>query len=390
VQLNLTLVCVALGAWMLAPAAAYGEPKQIVITWSNPIDTTTLSDSINRLRINADDSVSLKVTHFNFLHYSLKLTIEERTIESYVLLDRLWSQIFKAASVLELTADDGSFDGAIVAWRRTLANSDVRLADFVKKFAGQIALSAEQRDEIGSQKTPLGSTTMATLESMRRDALALAETSQEFDLYERVLAQHKLVVGRAGAFVAAADLIVNGKVFPIGKKKSGTVVSFTLAPMDATEATASDPLTASYFVRSTMPLMLHVGYAASRLNDLDFTTVRSASGADLFLATNDETTHSLVTFMSYEFWRWGPSDDVGLSATLGTSFQKPGEQLFFGGGVRVNRFVLSLGTLGTGVKEGVGGVLESVAGAAGQRELFAAVTTKQSWSGFAAISIRVF
>jgi hypothetical protein len=75
---------------------------------------------------------------------------------------------------------------------------------------------------------------------------------------------------------------------------------------------------------------------------------------------------------------------------LGTSFQKPGENLFVGGGVRVNRFVLSAGASGTGVKEGQGGIVEAVAGAAGQRELFAAVTTKLARGGFVAVSLRVF
>jgi hypothetical protein len=373
------------------PATANAESKQIVISWSDRIDAETLKDSIERLRINGDDSVTLKVTQFNFLHYSLKLTIEERTIESYVLLDRLWSQIFKLASPFEADAVASPFDTAIVTWRRALAARDDALEQFIKPFAKTVALTPEQSEAIGRQKATLGTDAIDALESLRRQSLDLAATSEQFDLYERIATQHKAVIGRLSAFVAGADLVVNGQSFPLGKKKAGTVVSFTFTPLDAKDARAAAPFQSSYFVRSTMPLMLHVGYAASRLKDVEFENVRSASGSDLFLSTKDDpTTQSLATFMSYEFWRWGPTNDVGLSATLGTSFQKPGQNIFIGGGVRWSRFVLSLGTQGSGVIAATGSVLETVAGAAGQRELFTTVTTKQQWARFVAVSVRVF
>jgi hypothetical protein len=377
---------------VLAPTIATADQKQIVIPWSVRINTATVENGIRQLRIDAGDSVSLKVTHFNFLHYSLKFTIEERTIESYVLLDQLWSQVFKAAGPLtEQAAATPTFEDAIVIWRKSLAGTDDRLATFMQKFAGKVALTSDECSEIGGQKKPLGEAPMATLESLRRDALDLAATSPQFDLYERVLAQHKAVIARLDAFVKAADLVVNGQVYPVGKKKAGTVVTFTIAPVDAKNTRAGEPFESSYFVQSTRPLMLHVGYAASRLKDVEFDRVRSASGSDLFLSTkSDATTKSLVTFMTYEFWRWGSTDDVGLGATLGTGFQKPGQSLFVSGAVRVNRFVLSVGRSGTGVKEGTGSVLETIAGAAGQRELFTTVTSKQKWARFAALSIRVF
>jgi hypothetical protein len=389
-QIALFWLGAAVSALLVAPATAAAEHKQILIAWSSSIDTTTLEDSIRRLRINGDDSVSVRVTQFNFLHYSLELTIEERTIESYVLLERLWSPIFKLAAPFE-AAGVPPFETAIVTWRRALAGSDSKLAEFMKTYAGSVALTPAQCETIGQNQASLGSAPMESLEGLRREALDLAETSGQLDLYERVLAQHNAVMARLAAFVAAADLVVNGKTFPIGKKKAGTVVSLTLAPVDARDARAAEPLETSYFVRSTWPLMLHVGYAASRLKDLEFDRVRSTSGSDLFLSTkDDQSRQSLATFMSYEFWRWGPTNDLGLSATLGTSFQEPAANLFVGGGFRAHRFVLTLGTSGSGVKTAEGRVLDGVAGAAGQRELYAAVTTKQRWATFAAVSIRVF
>jgi len=56
----------------------------------------------------------------------------------------------------------------------------------------------------------------------------------------------------------------------------------------------------------------------------------------------------------------------------------------------VTRFVISVGASGSGVQEGKGSVLESVAGAAGARELFTTITTRQQWAPFFAISLRVY
>jgi hypothetical protein len=271
------------------PASA--AAKEIVIPWTEKIDAVSVKDRINRRHINANDSVPIRVSHFNFFHYSLKFTGEERTIESSAMLDRLWSQLFRLAGPLA-EADRGPFETAVVTWRRVLANADAELADYTRTFAGQIALTPDECDDMGRHARPLGVEASERLEALRREALDGTETSDDFDVYERVLAQHRAVVERLSAFVRASDVVAHRWVEPLGKKQAASVVTLAITPLGPQGAATGQPLQESYFVRSTRPLQLHVGYSASPLKDLQFDRVRSATGKDLFLATKTSETTS--------------------------------------------------------------------------------------------------
>jgi len=377
------------------PSAAQStssKHKTIIVRWADEVDEKTLTDSISRLKITSDDTVTLRVTHFNWLHYSLKFGIEERTIESYVMLERLWAQILPKPLGQENAALSATaFEKAIVAWRRRMATVDSALSEYTMKFASKVALSGPERQDIVAQVKSLGSDPIVAIETLRRAADALAESIEELDIYERILARHQALLAKLQAFVKAADLVDRGEIHVVGKRKAGTVVTFTITPVNEKGAQAGTPFQSAYFVRSVYPLVLHVGYAASRLKDVEFDKVRSESGSDLFLATkSSDKTESLVTFMSYELRQFGPSADVGLHLTLGTNFDKPGEQLFVGAGLRFTKFVLSVGFSGGEVQEGSNPIGEAIAGAAGRRELFTTIASRKKWEPFAAVSLRVF
>jgi len=383
---------VAIGSGAQAQSTQTPHHKVITIRWADPIDATTLADSINRLGINTNDSVSLRVTHFNFLQYGLTFTVEERLIESYALLDRLWSQILSLPSGLGLRLEElALFESAIVEWRKSLAAADIALSSFLKPYAGHLALSDDERSRILQSRDLFGTQPIDTIENLRRAALNAAQTSAELDLYERVLAQHDRVIQRLNAFLTAIDQVEHGQVHVIGKKKAGTVVAFAIKPVDRQGSQAGQALQSNYFVRSQHPLLLHVGYAASRLQDLRFSSVRSANGADLFLATTaNEKTQALTVFLSYEVKNFGPTALAGIHVTLGAGLWKPGENLYAGGGLRVTRFVFTGGVSSLATSEGSNKTVEAIAGTAGFRELYGAFLQRTLWGPFGAVSIRVY
>ena len=136
----------------------------------------------------------------------------------------------------------------ILAWRRALAKADAGLSDYTKQFAARVFLKQEECEDVGRHGRTHGTEPIAGVESLRRDALDLADSSSDFDVYERVLAQHRAVVERLAAFVTAAGLVEHGWVETLGKKKVATVVTVTIAPVGVKGAWAGEAFQASYFV----------------------------------------------------------------------------------------------------------------------------------------------
>jgi hypothetical protein len=393
------LIFVAIAFVGIVGSPATVEPADraqvtIQIRWAEPADTTTLADSIDRLRITSETTVSVRVTHFNFLHYALQYAVEAKEVESYQLLNTLWSQLLGFFPVPEAVGAAGAvsdFERELVAWRRKLAAVDENLTALLGKYAARRALTDADVASISAAIATAGTGPLAAIETQRRLTLSLAETSAELDLYERIAAQHQTIQNRLSSFITSAGLVRSGETHVIGRRNAGTRITLTVQPVDARESPAGAPVQVSYFVRSTYPLAFHLGYAAGRLTDVEFDKVRSLSGNDLFVATKEnDTTQALAAFMSYELWNWGSAADVGLQATLGTSVPEPGSTFYVGGGVRLLRFVISAGAVSRDVAEGRQLIIEGLGTAAGARELFATIARRRDWGPFLSASVRVF
>ena len=75
-----------------------GSPVTITVDWLklNACLTkeprTSLGNRITR-RINEDDVVRIHVVNFNFVNYTIAYKIDETVVESYVMLEKLFSQL---------------------------------------------------------------------------------------------------------------------------------------------------------------------------------------------------------------------------------------------------------------------------------------------------------
>jgi len=198
------------------------------------------------------------------------------------------------------------------------------------------------------------------------------------------------MLGRIDAFGVAADLVEHGEVHNIGKRKGGTIVTITMTPKSQTQASVAPAAGVEYFSHSRIPVLFHVGYVYSKLQDVQFTTVRSASQADLFsIVKENKATQALAAFLS--LGKTFEQGQVGVFATLGTDFAKPGERVYVGGSLQLLKKTFITGGFVSGTQqEPANKVTDALGAALGARELFATIDPQRRWRGFGAISFRVF
>lgn len=375
------------------PRGRYAQP--IAIVWSADMAAVeeALADEVDRMGISTDTSVTLHVQRFNFLHYTIKYVVKEEVTESYALLDGLWKQILGLRVLpAESQAKATAFDTQLLIWRRQLERADGALTKKLQQYAGNIALSETEVKDVGEALTYVGLEPMGVIESDRQKTLDAAVTSDDLVAFERVDIRHRVVADRLASFVTGARLVKDGQHRVIGQKAAGSRVTISLTPEDRNQAPAGEPLTVSYFVRSTRPLVFHLGYTHGRLKDFEFEKVRALVDKDLFsLVKKNEGIDDMTGFLSYELKKWGAEGQYGLLGTLGTGMRAPGSRLYVGAGLRLmDRIVLGVGGVSGTVAEGAEKVVESLGERLGARELFATISRRRDWAPFFGFSLRVY
>lgn len=364
-----------------------------------------------KTRIDEKTRVTVLVRNFNFLYYGLEYKVEETVVETYATLQKLWGQVFRFASIFAALPPGAeerlrtraaqpcdTFGACLAEWLWEIRKASIALDSEVQKYANErqglrpeavTAIHAYATEDIPAVKGRIRELRERTL-NQGPPPVSVAEV----DLFDRVEAEHAKLLEKLDAFVLSAELIQNGQLRVIGKKKPGTIVTVTLTPKGRLEGSpGGEPLPLEYFVHSRFPVTYHMGYAYSRLRDVDFEKVRSLSNQDLFsLVKKEQNTNTFTAFLSYGVRSW-PADNPkgGLYLTLGTDFEKPGQRLYAGASVRLfERLLLNAGWASATVKEGRDGIVEPVGDGLQTRQLFGATVTRRQWGFFFGASFVVF
>jgi hypothetical protein len=389
-----------------------GAVVTITVDWKKLRDCTVnekgkgLGARIGR-RINEDNPVNIHVTNFNFINYTVSYKVEETVVETYVMLEKLWQQLLgiplfgtPSMSRANLRAHERAvckgFQQCGANWAFKIATVQIVLGEFLEEFAGQTHVTEGNKTTIKNHA--------AELKAHQKDIRDLLKvivdnpgnvptTIPEVGQFETVFGKQEKLFEKIDAYLAAADLVENGKTYPVGKKKTGTIVAVSLTPKDQSQADGKPTTTTEYFVHSKLPVVFHAGYSYSKLKDVEFETVRSLEQTDLFseIRKNTETLNTMVAFLSL-----GRSflvdEKVGAFLSIGTDFSNPGDRLYVGASAQVyKRFFFTVGKLNATVTEGVNPVLERVGNATDSRELFTAIATRRDWSEwFYSVSFKVF
>ncbi len=407
------LVFLFVGALMMLPRPAAAAPctdhpfttaksgglATISIDWEllkKCVDAKTDPGGRIEVRLDEDTNVSTRAFHFNFVNYTLSYKVEETVVETYVNLAKLWTQILGLPGGIaqaDLARADAcqTFATCLGGWAWQIVQAEITLDGYLRRFGTQVVLSDGDVAKVQADAGDM---------AMKRDLLVAAAldisnthpptTLEEVDKFRRVYASHVEMLGRIAAFGAAADLVRDGETHNIGKKKGGTIVTITITPKTQTQAVASPVAGVEYFTHSRIPVIFHVGYAYSKIADVEVETVRSASQADLFsVVKNNDDTNAMVAFLS--LGQTVKGGQLGFFATLGTDFSKPGERVYAGGSIQLGKRAFITGGWVSGTDQvPANRVTETIGNALQARELFAVLNPERKWHGFGAISFRVF
>jgi hypothetical protein len=347
-------------------------------------------------RITRETVVAINVTHFNFLNYGLDVQVEDKPVESYIFLEKLFRQVVGRGGVGGPgQREDRPFDRALIAWRMQIRKADEVTDDLRRKYPN-VALSEKESESVKADKErqETNRKDLDVKAAEASDALQQFGTGEDLDRYEATLRAHEQVRAKVQAFIDAAGLSVDGFHKSIAAKPSGHIVTVTLTPTQSGSASAMSPFVVEYFVHSTLPLNYHVGISYANLRSVKFDQVRTAGGADLFSAVKSgDKAEDLAAMMSYQRAS-ACICPLGWGLTLGTGVKDPGEKLMMGLSLNYKRFYVTFGGASSTLTEGRGKVIDKIVDAAGNvvgsRDLFQTIERHRKWGGFVAISFNPF
>jgi len=385
-----------------------GKVVTIHIDWknlANCVANEKTKDLGNRItkRINDDTLVDIHVTNFNFINYTISYKVDETVVESYVTLEKLWSQLLGLpflGGVLGGEADAAppackGFQKCAAEWALYLATTGIKLGKFISESAdktyiedGGAAVKAHAETLAEDRKKIL-----AALNDIMTKPENQPSRVEEVAQFESIYAKQEKLFEKLDAYAGAAQLVENGQVRHLGKKKTGTIVSVSLTPKNQAQADGKPSTTTEYFVHSKLPVVFHSGYSYAKAKDVKFETVRSLSQTDLFseIKSTSEAVNSMAAFLSLGR-SFLDDEQAGLFFSIGTDFTDPGDRLYLGVSAQLfKRFFVTVGKASIRTETGVNPVVERVGNALDARELFTAIETHRNWkTTFYSVSFKVF
>lgn len=278
-----------------------GALVTITVDWAKLVKCTTTESTKSRgarigRRINEDNPVNIHVTNFNFINYTVSYKVEETVVETYVMLEKLWQQLlgiplFGTPNLSSANlrahgrADCKGFQQCGANWAFKIATVQIVLSEFLEEFAGQTHVTEANKttieghaEELKAHQKDIRDMLKVLIDNPANGPTTIPEVTQ----FETVFAKQEKLFEKIDAYLAAADLVANGKTYPVAKKKTGTIVSVSLTPKDQSQADGKPTTTPEYFVHSKLPVVFHAGHSHSKLKDVEVETVRSLEQTDLF------------------------------------------------------------------------------------------------------------
>ena len=321
-------------------------------------------------------------------------------------------EVAAGATEIDLTGGRGEFEVGDAIYFEDVPGlySVTRVGEATNTASVSIEIDPPLRRAIQAETAvvPLGACFHAFNASTAQDAIdvrrqrvvarIVTDVAQEIspddiDVFEQIEAQHRAIDAKLATFVSSATLVRDGWRKSLGRKKAGTLVTVSLGAENLADATQdAEPVTLSYLVRSSRPLLLHLGFSYSRLKDAEFDKVRTLGAGDLFSRVKAiDDSEGYVINLSYALHDFDEAGRFRFLATLGTELSKPGDTLFVGGSVLLfDHLVVTSGGVAGTESAGTQKTLDTVAGILDSRELFAAVTQRRAFSWFLGVSFKVY
>jgi hypothetical protein len=362
-------LCASAALVALLPSPSRAErPSRVLeveVDWSAANPEIDAEDALRRFRVGPQDTVTIRVRHFNFFSYRLEINTATRVDAAYTALSGIWERIIAAAALVPgvRLPVAGGFDEQLFFWKQSIDAVKDALAVFddaryrrPKSFgprSAELDALREASSTVPSSERSVPNLVrrMQGLRDKARSAIDTPEDQARFAAYD---ALHKEVEAAAGSFLDVVALIVNGKTTFVTTHEVGTVVTVTLRQISKEDESTLQTAAIDFHVLSPRRLLYHIGYEAARLKTFKFKEVANLTGADLYnLDSTSTSAVGLSAFMSAELKSWGPNQRYGLLATIGTGLQEPSKRFTAGVSLRTfARFVTTVGVHVQNVEKG--------------------------------------
>jgi hypothetical protein len=345
-------------------------------------------------RIDSESTVTVEVSHFNFLYYNIDYTIEEKQIEAYAYLAKLWDQLLGFDLGRQIGGVAGLAPGTPAAnWWKKVRETREALKGTIAPYAKSPGLTEQQLRDLEGQRAAYLQV-VKDLDDLRNAAFAAAATVDDLQRFDIVDKDHATLVEGITTFADLAQRSRNGDRKSVGKKAAGTYVTVTVNPKPLPATTNTRDLgsvSVEYLSESKYPLMFHAGLTYNTLKDAKFETVRALQGRDLFTKVRDEKgTETFSAYLSYPLGNESV-DKARWFATLGTDLKDVGDNIYVGLSARIkSRWILSVGGVYGREKEGEGKTTDTGQSGTDARTLYEIVKEKRKWGGFASISVKIY
>lgn len=363
-------------------------------------------------RINEKDVTRLKITSFNFIAYDVDITIEETEIKTYTYLLSIWEQLLNPLGSF-YAASSGRNDD-LDRWKGALDTAEKELiakiavyideeksatpameADLLQKLSVDVSKVKEQVKGVADARAAFVNAYNNLAEDEIKNLIAK-------DM-ENIEKQHQSYIKAANNFMTLGKKSYEGYSKRIGRKQKGHYIDLTvtskanqsltgLADVDTQEREFG------YLVKTSSPVLFHVGLLYANLGDIDYDVVTAATGEDFFVKTkdNDHVQHfSAFASMPIDGKKVEEADWYG---TIGTDFSNIGDNIYAGVSYQVRpRWFVSAG-VAYGLVKDVSGEVDQTTGNNGNvtsttpagRTLYQIAKEDREASWFISVSYQLF
>tara|TARA_R110001583_G_C5665969_1_gene410124 strand:+ start:5111 stop:6157 length:1047 start_codon:yes stop_codon:yes gene_type:complete len=280
----------------------------------------------------------MEIKYFNHLGFELSVDEQANEVAVYNYLNNLWGDLFELTNTFSISGP--TIRTPIDELHIRISQTQEEMNSLIKsrEFSNLDVYLTDSNIVFLTNASNQFSDRIDELQKLRKEAISYASNNQLGDsqvkAFSIIIDDYNSLLPVVNDFVSRSHKSVKGTKRLLKKQKVGFIVNVILSPsMRPNVGSKSVQLSNvdfDYPVESTAPLLFHVGFTHAALNDVEYETVTSLSGDDLFLKVrDDDSLQNFSAFLSY------PIDSTLVNeadwfVTLGTDFNDIGDNLYGG------------------------------------------------------------
>ena len=213
-------------------------------------------------KINSETFLTLHINNFNFFHYSLNYEVNEKKVEAYSSLEKLWKEIFGllpitisskeqktitdwAKSIMQTDEILGCYNSLVYSSLANEKNKSIidlgaspvkfkiamnNYLNFLEQNKSSIKNNEKTNKALIIKMRNIIITKKSNLNRLKFIAFKMVSSQQGLKYFNEVENLYKITLSKINLFLQSASDTLNGRIINIGKKNSGSYVLIKLIP----------------------------------------------------------------------------------------------------------------------------------------------------------------